>query len=128
MRIALDTNAFIWWFTRNPSLGATARALIEDPGNRVSCSAAVVWEIVLKRRAGRLRMDGAISQSIAESGFNLHPIFADDAERSGILPWDHSDPFDRLIVAQALQRGETLLSSDSKILDCGLLSVIDTRA
>jgi PIN domain nuclease of toxin-antitoxin system len=125
MKIALDTNAFIWWFTRDPKLGAKARALIGDETNAVSCSAAVVWEIALRHRTGKLRLDGEISRAMVESGLNIVPILAEDAETSGGLEWPHSDPFDRMIVAQAMRRGETLVSSDRAILSCALLPVMD---
>ena len=115
MELLLDTQAFVWWQTSSSRLGATARAAIAEPANVIFVSAASVWEMAIKRRLGKLAFNAPIAAAIAVNGFVDLPILAADAEAAGDLDWDHNDPFDRLIVAQARSRGLTLVTSDARI-------------
>ena len=72
--------------------------MIEDAGNRVVVSAASVWEIAIKRRAGKLDFDGSPTAAIAANGFEDVAILPIDAEQTAELAWSHADPFDRLLV------------------------------
>ena len=100
MKVLLDTNAFLFW--RNDSLTDRAREIIADPDNEVFVSAASVWEISIKAGIGRLRMPGNVAEMVAEDGFLPLAISFEHAQRAGGLPLHHRDPFDRLLVAQAL--------------------------
>ena len=115
MELLLDTQAFLWWQTSSTRLGAAARAAIAAPANVVFVSVASVWEIAIKRRLGKLAFADSIASAIAANGFVDLPIGAPDAERAGDLDWDHDDPFDRLIVAQAANRGLTLVTADAAV-------------
>lgn len=111
----LDTHVLLWWDQQDRRLGAPARALIADPGNQVFVSAASIWEIAIKRRRGKLKFEGSALALIDSNGFHELPILPVDAETAGALEWDHNDPFDRLLVAQARRLTFTLLSADGAI-------------
>ena len=115
MELLLDTQVFLWWQTSSNRLGVAARAAMAEPSNVVFVSAASVWEIAIKRRLGKLRFDASVVNAIAANGFVELPILSADAEGAGDLDWRHSDPFDRLLVAQAIAHGLTLVTSDQSI-------------
>lgn len=115
MDLLLDTHAFIWWDSDNPSLGRGAAAAIADPGNRIFVSAASVWEIAVKARLGRLVFAGSPSAAIGSNGFTSLPILPEQAEAAADLPDVHQDPFDRILIAQALARRLVLVTADQKI-------------
>lgn len=115
MNLLLDTHVFLWWDRRDPGLNTDARAAIEDPRNDVFVSAASVWEIAIKRRLGKLTFHGSASAAIGANGFHELPIVPIDAEDAGNLAWHHNDPFDRLLVAQAMRLGLVLLTADRSI-------------
>lgn len=116
MRLLLDTHAFLWWLAGNTRLPMSARRAIEDPENDVIVSAASAWEIATKHRIGKLSEAAAVAQdvagAIASQGFEELPITVEDAERAGRLPGPHGDPFDRMLIAQAVARGLALVSID----------------
>ena len=116
MRLLLDTHAFLWWLAGNTRLPMSARRAIEDPDNDVIVSAASAWEITTKYRIGKLSEAAAVAQdvagAIAGQGFEELPITVEDAERAGRLPGPHGDPFDRMLIAQAVVRGLVLVSID----------------
>ena len=105
MRILLDTHVWLWWLTAPERLNAEVTALLVDPNTPVFISAAVVWEIVIKVRLGKLTLPGApdtfLPQAVAEDGMTGLPIEHAHVLRVGHLPPHHRDPFDRLLVAQA---------------------------
>lgn len=117
MRLLLDTHAFFWWFSGNSRLSLPARQAIEDDGNDVMVSAASAWEIATKHRLGKLPGAEAlvldITRAIAEQNFMELPITVEEAARAGALPGLHRDPFDRMLIAQALARNLVLISSES---------------
>ncbi len=115
MELLLDTHAFLWWDASDPQLGAACVAAIADPGNRVFVSAASVWEIAVKQRAGRLHFTGSPSQAIVRNGFLPLPIAGEHAEAAAALPPIHQDPFDRILIAQAVQKGLVLATADIAI-------------
>ena len=114
MRLLLDTHAFLWWLEGNTRLPAAARRAIQDADNDVIVSAATAWEITTKHRLGKLREAAAVAEdvagAIAAQGFEKLPISVDDAACAGRLPGPHRDPFDRMLIAQALARGLALVS------------------
>ena len=116
MKLLLDTHAFLWWLEGNARLPSTARRVIQDTDNDIIVSAATAWEISTKYRLGKLREAAAVVEdmagTIAAHGFEELPISVDDAERAGSLPGPHRDPFDRMLIAQALARNLTLVSID----------------
>ncbi len=115
MDLLLDTHVVLWWDLGASALKPTARAALSDPTNRVLISAASVWEIAIKRAKGKLTFPGSPSEAIARAGFIALPMTALHAERAAGLDWQRSDPFDRMLVAQAQIDGLTLVHADEAI-------------
>jgi PIN domain nuclease of toxin-antitoxin system len=113
VKILLDTPAFLWWLADDGGLGSQARDLITDPGNDVLVSAASLWEIVVKLRVGKLEADiGEISEAIGRQGFVLLEIRPAHLRTLAGLPRHQRDPFDHLLIAQAITEGAVFLSED----------------
>ncbi len=116
MRLLLDTAPFLWWITDNDRLSERARELLGDADNEVWFSAVSSWELVIKAALGRVRLpekaERFIPKHLAINGFQILPIHLRHTLRVAGLPDHHRDPFDRLLVAQALVEGLTLLSTD----------------
>ena len=115
MDLLLDTHVFLWWDSDLPGLSAASRSAINDPSNNVFISAASVWELAIKRHLGRLSFLGSPVANIARNGFLQLPILPAHAEHAGALPALHTDPFDRMLIAQAQLTGMTLVTADRKI-------------
>lgn len=112
MSFLIDTRVFLWFEAGSMRLSRRARVVIEDANEAAYVSAASFWEIAVKRRAGKLRFEGSARAAAAEAGFLELAIGAADAETAGALEWDHRNPFDRLLVAQCLNRSLTLVTAD----------------
>ena len=115
MNLLLDTHVFLWWDQGGRMLPGSTRDAIARPENHIFISAASVWEIAIKRRLGKLTFAGSASDAIGANGFHTLPIVPEDAEQAGDLAWSHADPFDRLLVAQAMRLNITLVTADSSI-------------
>ena len=117
MRLLLDTHALIWWLTDSRWLSESVRQAIFDPSNEKLVSAATAWEIATKHWLGKLpKADDLaldVTGTIASQGFEELPISVDDAARAGVLPGPLRDPFDRMLIAQALSRSLVLISNES---------------
>lgn len=113
-RLLLDTHVFLWWLGNTPKLGKPARDAIADPTALVHVSAVTVWEITIKARLGRLNPGtDRIDQEIAANHFVELPISAQHALVAGNLPPHHSDPFDRMLIAQAQVEDLVMVTHDS---------------
>ena len=115
MNLLLDTHVFMWWDLRDAALTRRVRSAIEEPHNAVFVSAASVWEIATKRRLGKLAFDGSVSAAISANGFLELPILPAEAEAAGDLAWRHADPFDRILVAQAMAQELVFVTADETI-------------
>jgi len=116
MRFLLDTNVLIWALADPLRLDPATRALLQDTDNEIFFSAASIWEIAIKARLGRVDFDhkpGDVTQVARATGFLELPVRADAAVMVETLPLHHRDPFDRLLVAQAIAGPMRLLTSDS---------------
>ena len=117
MRLLLDTHALLWWVIDDERLSQTARRAIADDENDVLISAASAWEITTKHRIGKLPAAAALADDmvgkIALEGFEELSISVDDAARAGALPGPLRDPFDRMLIAQALSRNHIVISNES---------------
>ena len=117
MRLLLDTHALVWWLEGSSRLSVGARRAIADPLNEKLVSAGSAWEITTKHRLGKLpgadEFASEIPWAIADEGFEELPITVDEAARAGALPGPLGDPFDRMLIAQALSRNLTVVSIDS---------------
>jgi PIN domain nuclease of toxin-antitoxin system len=113
MRLLIDTQIFIWVVIDSKKLSSQARQILLDAA-AVFVSAASVWEIAIKVRLGKLEGDPhTFAAAISQSGFHELPISARHAARVYELPLYHRDPFDRLLIAQALSEPLRLLTADS---------------
>jgi PIN domain nuclease of toxin-antitoxin system len=121
MRLLLDTHVALWAITDNPNLPAKARELVADPANLVTVSVASIWEISIKHALARGRpndmpISGAEATSYFRSaGYILLNISPEHAAAVEHLPHLHADPFDRMLVAQALAEPLRLLTHDLKV-------------
>lgn len=113
MNLLLDSHTLLWW-SENQKLSTDAAAAIADPDNLAYVSAASIWEISIKQAQGKLKIDEAIYEICSED-FEPLPITHADARLAGSLPYHHRDPFDRMLVAQALARDLVLVTRDSRM-------------
>jgi PIN domain nuclease of toxin-antitoxin system len=117
VRLLLDTHAFLWWLAGDDALSASARKAIADPENEVFVSAASAWEIATKHRLGRLPGAAVIAADIggavASQGFTELPISIRDGQTAGSLPAIHKDPFDRMLIAQAVTADMVIVSNEA---------------
>lgn len=116
MRLLLDTHALLWWLDDSTKLSKPALAAIGKEGNEVAVSAVSAFEVCLKHSLGKLPGVGHLAQAfdqvIAEQGFSELAVSVRHATIAGGLPIHHKDPFDRLLVAQALFDGLTIVSNE----------------
>jgi len=119
MTYLLDTHTIIWAGSGDRRLGAKARAILADESAVFLVSAASAWEIATKVRLGKLpeamALEADFLQSMSNAGFALIPVTVEDALRSGRLQGAHRDPWDRMIVAQALARDIPVISNDKQL-------------
>ena len=115
MKLLLDTHVALWWLGGIETISDEARAAIEGSENDVFLSAASVWEAGVKVATGRLRLDAPLVPSAREAGMVELPVTWSHAERAASLPPVHGDPFDRMLVAQALAEGLVLVTRDPAI-------------
>jgi PIN domain nuclease of toxin-antitoxin system len=119
LKILLDTHAFLFFVLNDPKLGPKAKAEIEDAGNAVLISPASYWEIAIKISVGEYLLNGSYEAfwngAIHDNSILVRPIEVRHTSRLIALPYHHKDPFDRLLVAQALTEDMPLVSSDSML-------------
>ncbi len=116
MRCLLDTHVLLWWIEDHPRLSTRARALIADPANEIVVSAATIWEAAIKRAVGKLRFETQmLLDSLDRGSIGVMSITAEHALAAGDLPRHHADPFDRMLVAQAIAERMTIISGDRQL-------------
>jgi PIN domain nuclease of toxin-antitoxin system len=116
VKLLLDTHTFIWWDSAPAKLSAVALALCRDPANQLALSVASLWEIQIKRQLGKLDLRLPLAEIVAHqqetNGLTVLPIVQAHVLALEALSAHHRDPFDRLLVAQALVEGAVLVSAD----------------
>ena len=119
MRVLLDTHAFLWWINDDVRLSEGAREIFSDGDNELLFSVASGWEMAIKVGMGKLTVSGSlgpyISKHLAENAVEVLPINLSHAVGVTELPDHHRDPFDRLLVSQALVEKLPILSTDPQI-------------
>jgi PIN domain nuclease of toxin-antitoxin system len=116
VKLLLDTHAALWWPADDARLGERALQLLSDESNPVLLSAAVIWEVAIKRSLGKLQAPPGLAATLVSAGVQPLPITLDHAAATEALPWHHRDPFDRMLVAQALTEGAAIVSQDERLL------------
>jgi PIN domain nuclease of toxin-antitoxin system len=125
MTLLLDTHVLLWWLDDPKQLSTRAKAAIQDGRNPVYVSAAVVWEIVIKKALGKIDAPDDLEEAIEANRFLPLPITILHAVAVQSLPHHHRDPFDRILIAQALHEGFRLVTRDQ---DIGKYEVPQIRA
>ena len=114
-RFLLDTHVFLWLIQGDPQLIDRARSIIADDASQLNFSVVSIWEIAIKLNIGKLKIEHSIEdiyQLLAQLKIEILPIDRSDLDRYLTLPLHHRDPFDRLIISQAIDRELILISSD----------------
>lgn len=127
MNVLLDTHTLLWLVSKPSNVDADTLAILSDPGTAVWITAASAWEIATKTRLGRLDGGALLStwaDVVADMSSTELAIESADAILAGRLPWEHRDPFDRVIVAQALRRNLTVATRDTKIIDAAITPIL----
>jgi PIN domain nuclease of toxin-antitoxin system len=112
MRFLLDTHVLLWALAAPEELGPVAQDLLTDPENEVFVSPVSIWEIEIKRATGLLEAPPNLLADIAEVGFTPLPMTFNHAHTAARLPRHHGDPFDRLLIGQAIEESLTLITVD----------------
>jgi PIN domain nuclease of toxin-antitoxin system len=115
VKALLDTHALIWALEGSRKLSRPARRFIESAQNEIIVSAASAWEIAIKKSLGRLSTPGDLAEAIDSAGFTRRPLGFAEASRLEYLPALHSDPFDRMLIAHALEEGAAIVTKDEQI-------------
>ena len=118
MRLLLDTHAFLWFVLDDAKLSLPARQAIESVDNEVLISLASYWEIAIKISLGKYRLSGSFERfwdtGMRDNDIKALPIEVRHANRLAAMAFHHKDPFDRLVIAQALVEGLRLVSADQR--------------
>ncbi len=119
MKVLVDTHAFLWWTSQPTSLSRRAKSVMTNPENTLLFSVASLWEIIIKSETQRLRLPFSpveyVRSRVEHCAMQFLPIGLHHVAALEGLPWHHRDPFDRLLVAQALAEGVPILTSDEQI-------------
>ncbi len=124
MKLLLDTHTLLWFIAGSASLSAYTRSLIEDAANEKFVSIVSIWETAIKVSIGKMSLsapfDVLFPHQLEVNGFELLPIKVEHTSVVTTLPFHHRDPFDRLLIAQAIEEKLTLLSVDNVFDDYGV--------
>lgn len=120
MRLLIDSHVFLWWGAGSSALAASARNAIADPANDVIVSIATLWELAIKSALPKLPLPDDLETMVTEQGFSVLSIAFDHIRRFGMLPLHHRDPFDRMIIAQALTDGIPIATADRRFAAYGV--------
>lgn len=124
MRVLLDSHVLLWWLSDSAQLAPESRALFENRRNEILWSAASTWELGIKEALGKLRLpeplERFVPRQLREQSLTGLPIYHDHAIRSAVLPPIHRDPFDRMLVAQALVERVPLVTRDRALEGYGI--------
>jgi len=123
VKLLLDTHALLWWSISGAGLSSKAKRAIASEDNEIYVSAASAWEIATKVRLGKLEWPataGTVNAYALDQGFRALPISLEHAERAGALRTSHRDPFDRMLIVQALAEDMWLASNEELFEQAGV--------
>ena len=115
MKLLLDTHILIWWLSQDRRLSQPESDIITNPDNLIFVSAATAWEIAVKKMIGKLEAPDDLPAALAANNFLELPITIDHSQKLYQLPLHHHDPFDRIMVAQAISEDLIFMTRDAKI-------------
>lgn len=115
MKLLIDTHILLWWLSQDRRLSQLETDIITDPDNLIFVSAATAWEIAVKRMIGKLEAPDDLPAALAANNFLELPITIEHSQKLYQLPLHHNDPFDRIMVAQAMSEDLTFMTRDAKI-------------
>lgn len=119
MKLLLDSHVVLWLLADDP-IAPAARQLVESTSNEVWVSVATIWELGIKAGLGKLRLDGDLVDNVLAAGLDLMEIRAEHATTAARLPPHHRDPFDRMLVAQAIEESCSIVTRDAAISSYGV--------
>jgi PIN domain nuclease of toxin-antitoxin system len=120
LRLLLDTHAALWWLSGDKRVGDEAARQLGDDTNQILLSAAVVWEVTVKRSLGRLEAPDDFVAAMLSGGAHAVAVTVEHATAVERLPWHHRDPFDRMLVAQAGIERAAIVSRDPALSAYGI--------
>jgi PIN domain nuclease of toxin-antitoxin system len=120
LKLLLDTYAALWWLSDDERLGEASIQLIGNASNEALLSAAVVWEVSIKRSLEKLDAPGDFAPTLLSAGAQPLPVTIQHAEAVSGLAWHHRDPFDRLLIAQAQIEEAVVVSNDEALRPYGV--------
>ncbi len=120
MKLLLDTHTALWWLADDERLTDTVARQITDAANQVLLSAVVAWEVSIKRSLGKLAAPADYLRLLLGAGAQPLPVSLEHAAAVERLPWHHRDPFDRLLIAQAMLEGAAIASRDERLRPYGV--------
>lgn len=116
MQYLIDTHVFLWFVSNSKELSQTAKSLIEDETNEIFISIASLWEISIKTALGKLTIDGkyaSVIDDLTDNSIEILPINFAHTIQQNKLPFHHKDPFDRIIISQAIVENMNFISADA---------------
>jgi PIN domain nuclease of toxin-antitoxin system len=123
----LDTHIFLWWMSDAEQLSKEVFNIISDGSNQIYISSATIWEIAIKEALGKLEIDADLDHAIEENGFIELKVSAICANATKKLEQIHRDPFDRMLIAQAIERDMTLITVDGYIVQYNDVKVLSFK-
>lgn len=115
MKLLLDTHVLLWWLDDDPVLSTSVRSRIADSRNTIFVSAATIWEIQIKKAIGKLSLPAEFRSVLGSQSFEMLNITSEHAFALEKLPMHHRDPFDRMLIAQAIVENLTLVTHDTQL-------------
>ncbi|WP_069790385.1 type II toxin-antitoxin system VapC family toxin [Cyanobacterium sp. IPPAS B-1200] len=116
MRFLLDTHILLWWLGNDNRLPPKIRSVISNPENIIFISSATVWEMSIKKSLGKLSVPNNLLEKLNDNNFTVLNITAEHGLSVTELPLHHKDPFDRMLIAQALIEQLTIITIDTKFI------------
>lgn len=114
MRLLLDTHVLLWWLADDRRLPAEVREAVIDGTSEVAVSSVSAWEISIKQQLGKLHVPDDLEDQLEAARFSTLPVTVADGLAAGRLPRHHDNPFDRMLIAQALARNLTVATVDQR--------------
>ncbi|MDX1908281.1 MAG: type II toxin-antitoxin system VapC family toxin [Bacteroidia bacterium] len=118
MRLLLDTHTFLWYYSGAPELSDHAKSCLDDPQNEFWVSIVSLWEIAIKNSIGKLDLDTSFDtfcKDVVEKGFTFLPVDMAHIMKLAQLPFHHRDPFDRIIITQAIAENMDFVTIDAMV-------------